>query len=148
MSKQATRTLDFGLAMDHRFTDTALAASRRVWLAGLGASLLARQWARDEARDTLRACVKRGSSVEAQVLRVVGIRINASLAAASSILRLSRKVAASTASALAEEIVKVLPEFMATKPVRRTAATRTRVATKSTKTRTRQRTSRTAKQAK
>jgi hypothetical protein len=46
MLKQATNTLNAT-----RVADAALAASRQVWLAGLGAATVTRQWARNDAGD-------------------------------------------------------------------------------------------------
>ena len=41
-----------------RLADAAFAASRQVWLAGLGAAAVTRHWARYQAGTTMRALIK------------------------------------------------------------------------------------------
>jgi len=64
-----------------RFADSALSASRQVWLAGLGAAIVTRDWARNDAGHVFRALVKEGSTVETRAKRVLGRQIDLSLAA-------------------------------------------------------------------
>jgi hypothetical protein len=64
-----------------RFADTALAASRQVWLAGLGAAIVTRDWARNDAGHVFRALVREGSTVEARAKRALGKQIDMSIAA-------------------------------------------------------------------
>src|SRR5271166_156721 len=52
-----------------RVADVAFAASRQVWLAGLGAATMTRQWARNDAGEAFRILVKEGSTVEARARR-------------------------------------------------------------------------------
>lgn len=70
--------------------DTMRAASRQVWLAGLGAAVVTRDWANREAGNVFRALVHEGSAVEARTLRVVGERLDPSLTRASAVLRQAR----------------------------------------------------------
>jgi len=50
-----------------RFADAAIAASRQVWLAGLGAAMVTRDWARNDASHVFRALVKEGATVNGLV---------------------------------------------------------------------------------
>ena len=88
-----------------RLADAAFAASRQVWLAGLGAAAVARHWAKNDAGDTLRALVKEGSVVETQAIRVLGSGVETSLATASSIWNRTREQVRATVTALADTAV-------------------------------------------
>src|SRR5207237_5017650 len=103
-SMQITRSTHFTLVKEQmmqkqsmndmnnsRLADAALAASRQVWLAGLGAASVTRDWAKNEAGNTLRALIKEGSIVETQAIRVLGSGIETSLATAGSIWTRTRQ---------------------------------------------------------
>jgi Poly(hydroxyalcanoate) granule associated protein (phasin) len=96
-----------------RLADAAFAASRQVWLAGLGAAAVARHWAKNDAGDTLRALVKEGSVVETQAIRVLGSGVETSLATASSIWNRTREQVRATVTALADTAVAALPTLKA-----------------------------------
>ena len=64
----------------NRIADAALAASRQVWLAGLGAAVVTREWVRKDAGHMFRALIKEGSTVESQAIRVLGRSIESSIA--------------------------------------------------------------------
>jgi hypothetical protein len=68
----------------NRVADAALAASRQVWLAGLGAAVVTREWARNDAGHMFRALVREGSTVESRAIRVIGRRIESSVALATT----------------------------------------------------------------
>ncbi len=102
-----------------RLADAAFAASRQVWLAGLGAAAVTRQWAKNDAGNTLRALIKEGSAVETQAIRVLGSGVETSLATASSIWTRTREQVRATVTALADTAVAALPKFKA--PVKVTA---------------------------
>jgi hypothetical protein len=78
----ASKTLPVG--------DALLAASRQVWLAGLGAAVVTRDWAGKEARPLLRALVKEGTVVESRAIRFVGNRVETSVTRANALLRQTR----------------------------------------------------------
>jgi hypothetical protein len=78
----ASKTLPVG--------DALLAASRQVWLAGLGAAVVTRDWAGKEARPLLRALVKEGTVVESRAIRFVGDRVETSVTRANALLRQTR----------------------------------------------------------
>ena len=109
-----------------RLADAAFAASRQVWLAGLGAAAVTRQWAKNDAGNTLRALIKEGSAVETQAIRVLGSGVETSLATASSIWARTREQVRATVTALADTAVAALPKLKA--PVKVTG--RTPVATR------------------
>jgi hypothetical protein len=96
-----------------RLADAAFAASRQVWLAGLGAAAVTRQWAKHDAGNTLRALIKEGSAVETQAIRVLGSGVETSLATASSIWNRTRDQVRATVTALADTAVAVLPKMKA-----------------------------------
>ena len=64
MQKQAT----FGIP-SNPIAEAAFNASRQMWLAGLGAAAVTREWARTEAGKTFRTLVKEGSAVETKAIR-------------------------------------------------------------------------------
>lgn len=101
-----------------RLADAAFAASRQVWLAGLGAAAATRQWAKNDAGNTLRALIKEGSAVETQAIRVLGSGVETSLATASSIWTRTREQVRATVSAFADTAAAALPKLKA--PVRLT----------------------------
>ena len=104
-----------------RLADAAFAASRQVWLAGLGAAAVTRQWAKNDAGNTLRALIKEGSAVETQAIRVLGSGVETSLATASSIWTRTREQVRATVTALADTAVAALPKLKA--PVKATVRT-------------------------
>jgi hypothetical protein len=108
MQKQA----NFGI-YSNPVADATLAASRQVWLAGLGAAAYAREWARNEAGKTLRALVKEGSAVESQAMRVLSRRVENSVATATALLRQTRATVMNTAGSLAQNASDALARFKA-----------------------------------
>src|SRR5256885_1662818 len=94
-----------------RLADAAFAASRQVWLAGLGAAAVTRQWARNDAGNALRSLIKEGSAVESQAVRVLGSGVERSLAAASSIWNRTREQVRDTVATLAETAVAAIPKM-------------------------------------
>ena len=97
----------------NRVADAALAASRQVWLAGLGAAVVTREWARKDAGHMFRALVKEGSTVESQVIRVFGRRIESSIALATMTWNRARDTARTTVDGLVETAAAALPTFKA-----------------------------------
>jgi hypothetical protein len=106
MQKQVT--LGFN---NNPLADAAFAASRQVWLAGLGAAALTRDWARHEAGKTFRALVKEGSVVEKQAIRMLSDRVETSIATATSLWKQTRATALTTANALAETATSALAKI-------------------------------------
>jgi hypothetical protein len=92
------------------------AASRQVWLAGLGAVVVSREWAGKEAGRVLGRMVREGTVVESRVLRFVGNRVegsvgraNAIIGRARSTLRTAVKDYADTALTLVRETLPRIP---------------------------------------
>jgi len=126
MQKQTMNDMNAG-----RLADAALAASRQVWLAGLGAAAVTRQWAKNEAGNTLRALIKEGSAVETQAIRVLGSGVETSIATAGSIWTRTREQVRATVTALAATAVAALPTLKApAKMTRRTPVAKPRKAVK------------------
>ena len=112
MQKQAA----FGISTNP-ITEAAFAASRQVWLAGLGAAVVTRDWARTEAGRTFRALVKEGAAVESKAIRDLGKRVEASVATASSLLRQTRATVVTTANTIAENATAALSKLKAPRVV-------------------------------
>jgi len=105
MLKQATDNLNAS-----RVADAALAASRQVWLAGLGAAIVTREWARSDAGDLFRTLVKEGQGVEKRAIRVIGQQVDSSLALATSSWNKARHTALSTVNGLVDAAAVALPK--------------------------------------
>jgi len=146
MSKQATFN-----SSGSQVAEAAVAASRQVWLAGLGAAAVARSWARNEAGNQFHSLVRRGSTVERRALQVVGTRAQSSLATAAALLRQTRDTATRTARAFAETATMLVPALRSSRtsvaPIRKSAAANTKRASKAGTTRTAGRAKRTTKKA-
>jgi poly(hydroxyalkanoate) granule associated protein phasin len=114
----------------NRVADAALAASRQMWLAGLGAAVVTREWARKDAGHMFRALVKEGSAVESRTLRVIGRSVESSIALATTAWNRTRDTARTTVGGLVETAAAALPAFKApaAKRVSRTTAKKTRSA--------------------
>ena len=69
----------------NRVGDTVFAASRQVWLAGLGAAVVTRDWAEKEAAGVFRTLVKEGAAVESRAMRFVGGQVESSMAKAGTV---------------------------------------------------------------
>lgn len=71
-------------------------ASRQIWLAGLGAAAMTRDWAETEAGSMFRSLVKEGTLVESRTIRKVGDRLETSFTMANSAWRRARTVVQSS----------------------------------------------------
>ena len=108
MLKQAAGNINV-----NRVADAALVASRQVWLAGLGAAVVTREWARKDAGHMFRALVKEGSTVESRAVRVLGRKIESSIALATTTWNRARDTARATVGGLVEPAAATLPAFKA-----------------------------------
>ena len=97
----------------NRIADAALAASRQVWLAGLGAAVVTREWVRKDAGHMFRALIKEGSTVESQAIRVLGRSIESSIALATTTWHRARDTARTTVGSLVESAAAALPAVKA-----------------------------------
>ena len=66
------------------------ATARAVWLAGLGAAVVTRDWAGNEAGHVFRNLVREGTAVESRAIRFVGDRVETSVTRANAVLRQAR----------------------------------------------------------
>ena len=119
MLQQATSNLNAT-----RVADAALAASRQVWLAGLGAATVTRQWARNDAGDVFRALVKEGSAMETRAIRVIGKQVDSSLAVATSAWNKARHTALTAVNELVDTAAAALPKLKVTVPATRKATSK------------------------
>jgi hypothetical protein len=127
----------------NRITDAALAAPRQIWLAGLGAAIVTREWARNDAAHVFRALVKEGSNVETRAMRSLGRQIESSIVLASTTWNRARDAAQGRVNRLVESAVAALPGFNAPIAVKR-AAKKPRTAVKRAASRKARRTKRSA----
>ena len=129
--------------------EAVMNASRQVWLASLGAAVVTRDWAQSEAGAVFRTLVKEGTAVESRTIRLVGDRIEDSVAMANSFWKQARttvqatvKQAADTAVTLVQNnLPKALPKVtlpaMLAPATARKASKRTTHKTRVAKTKTR-----------
>lgn len=68
----------------------ALALSRQVWLAGLGAAAVGRDWMQSEAAGTFRTLVREGTVVESRAIRFIGDQVESSMLRANTLWRETR----------------------------------------------------------
>lgn len=94
-----------------RVADAALAASRQVWLAGLGAAIVTRDWARNDAGHLFRTLVKEGEAVETRAVRVIGKQVDSSLVIAASTWNKARHTALSTVNGLIDTAATAWPRL-------------------------------------
>lgn len=127
MQKQAT----FGIP-SNPITEAAINASRQMWLAGLGAAAVTRDWARTEAGKTFRTLVKEGSAVETKAIRGVSKRVELSVATATSLWKQTRATTVNAANAIAKNASVALSKFKAP-VVARSAPAKGRKIVKATK---------------
>jgi hypothetical protein len=112
--------------------EAAINASRQMWLAGLGAAVVTRDWARTEAGKTFRTLVKEGSAVETKAIRDLSKRVEMSVATASSLWRQTRASTMTAANTIAQTASAALSRFKAPVVVRKAPA-KARKAAKATK---------------
>ena len=85
--------------------EAALAASRQMWLASLGATVVTRDWVQSEAGEMFRTLVKEGTVVEARAIRFVGDRFESSLEAANTVWKTTRRTVESKVKEAATTVV-------------------------------------------
>lgn len=99
-----------------QFGEEALAAPRKVWLAGLGAAAMTRDWVQTEARDAFQSLVKEGTIAESRAVMFVGDQIENSMNRANKVWRETRRTVESTVKQAADTAValaqKALPRTL------------------------------------
>jgi Poly(hydroxyalcanoate) granule associated protein (phasin) len=100
----------------NRVGDTVFAASRQMWLAGLGAAVVTRDWAEKEASGVFRTLVKEGTAVESRAIRIVGDQVESSVTKANVVLKRTRtaignvvRVYTNTAAGIVQSLPRLLP---------------------------------------
>jgi len=96
-------------ATEVRIGNPMLNASRQVWLAGLGAAVVTRDWAQSEAGNVFRSLVKEGTLVESRTIRMVGVRLESTINVANSMLRKARGAVRKTADSAVTLVQSNLP---------------------------------------
>jgi hypothetical protein len=127
MQKHAT----YGIA-SNPIAEAAINASRQMWLAGLGAAAVTRDWARTEAGKTFRTLVKEGSALESKAIRDMSKRVENSVATATSLWKQTRATTVTAANAIAKNASTALSKFKAPVVVR-SAPAKARKIVKATK---------------
>jgi len=98
--------------------ESALAASRQVWLASLGATAVTREWVQSEAGQVFKRLVKEGNVVEANAVRVVNARLGPSIARANTAWRRTRRTVETGVKQAATVVIdyaeRVLPKSLPT----------------------------------
>ena len=97
-------------------SDAVLAASRQVWLAGLGAAVVTREWVSKDAGTVFRGLVREGTAIESRAFRYVGDSLDSSFARASTLWNHAR----STAKAYADDATALVRGTITDKPARGT----------------------------
>ena len=96
--------------------DAALVASRKLWLAGLGATVVTRDWLESEGGHMFRTLVKQGTLVESRAIRFVGDRVGTSFTQANTMWRKTRRTVEATVKGAASSMVdyaqQVLPKSL------------------------------------
>ena len=96
-------------ATEVRIGNPMINASRQVWLAGLGAAVVTRDWAQSEAGNVFRSLVKEGTLVESRTIRMVGTRLESTISVANSVLRKARTAVRKTADNAVTMVQSNLP---------------------------------------
>ena len=96
-------------ANEIRIGNPMLNASRQVWLAGLGAAVVTRDWAQSEAGNVFRTLVKEGTIVESRTIRLVGDRLESTFTVANTMLKRARSVVRKTADSAVTLVQSNLP---------------------------------------
>ena len=98
------------------FGEAALAASRKVWLAGLGATVVTRDWVQSEGGHVFRTLVREGTVVESRAIRFVGDQVESSITRANAMWRRTRTTVEATVKQAATSMVdyaqQVLPKSL------------------------------------
>jgi len=107
MLKQATINLQ-----PNHVTEAAYAASRQVWLAGLGAAVVTRDWVQHEAGNVFKSLVKEGTAVESRAIRFVGDQLETSMTRANTVWKHTRRTVESTVKQAAETAVNIAQQVL------------------------------------
>jgi hypothetical protein len=90
-----------------QFGEEALAASRQVWLASLGAAAVTSDWVQSEAGKTFKTLVKEGTVVESRAVTFVGDQLETSMTRANRLWRQTRSTVETTVKQAADAAVTI-----------------------------------------
>ena len=93
-------------------SEAFVAASRQVWLAGLGAAVVSREWAHNEAGQVFRTLVREGTASEARTFRLIGDTVETSFSKANSLWHQARSVVTGTVKQYAETATTLVRETL------------------------------------
>lgn len=92
--------------------ETVLAASRQMWLAGLGAAVVTRDWAEREAGGVMRTLVREGTAVESRAFRRVGNQVETSIDRANHFWKKTRATVETTVRTYADTAVALVRQTL------------------------------------
>ena len=92
--------------------DVFFTASRQVWLAGLGAAVVTRDWAEKEAGSVFRNLVREGTVVESRAFRFVGDRLDTSFTQANTLWKRARRTVTTTVKSYADTAATLVRETL------------------------------------
>jgi hypothetical protein len=92
--------------------DVLFNASRQVWLAGLGAAVVTRDWAEKEGGTVFRNLVREGTAIESRAFRFVGDRLESSFVQANTMWKRARSTVTSTVKAYADSATTIVRETL------------------------------------
>jgi hypothetical protein len=107
MQKQMTAGFN-----SYPFGEAALAASRKIWLAGLGATVVTRDWVESEGGQMFRTLVKQGTAVESRAIRYLGDRLDTSFTQANAMWTKTRSTVEATVKQAATSMVDYAQQVM------------------------------------
>src|SRR5690349_14589502 len=96
----------------NRVGEGVFTASRQVWLAGLGAAVVTREWAEKEASGVFRTLVKEGTLVESRAIRLVGDQVESAVTKANVVLKQTRAGIESVARTYGDTAMGVLRQSL------------------------------------
>ena len=94
------------------YREAAFAAPRQVWLAGLGAAVVTRDFLQNESQPVFKSLVKHGTTVESRAIRLVGESIETSMTRANSLWRKTRSTVESKVKDYADQAVAIAQQAL------------------------------------
>jgi hypothetical protein len=89
----------------YELSEAARNASRQMWLAGLGAAVVTRDWVQNEAGQVFKSLVRQGTTVESRAIRFVGDQVETSVSRANTVWKRARRTVEATVRQTAGKVV-------------------------------------------
>jgi hypothetical protein len=109
--RQATYLLN-----PYELGEAARNASRQMWLAGLGAAVVTRDWVQNEAGGVFKTLIRQGTAVESRAIRFVGDQVETSVERANIVWKRARRTVEATVRRAADTVVgyaqQVIPKSL------------------------------------